>query len=291
VKKGGVIIGIQEVAGHIYTNLDYLPANVACIDTGDGLVLVDTPTLPEEISHWKDFVDSLKPKKVEYIIATHQHFDHVIGNNRLGGKVIMQEEAAESMQQPGGTLREDFAPNLPDITKEQVDFIISEPLVQPAITFGYRMSLKMGDLNIRLFRVGGHSSGSLCVYVEEDKILLTGDNVSAGRHPFRGTADHLEWIEALKWMKDLDIDTIIPGHGELCGKEELDRLIEYLSRLWYLTEDLVKKGMDRESVIDESRNRMFDFFDVEPEMVDEATFLFNGGASRLYDEILAKVGK
>ena len=62
-------MGIQEVAGHIYTNLDYLPANVACIDTGDGLVLVDTPTLPEEISHWKDFVDSLKPKKVEYIIA------------------------------------------------------------------------------------------------------------------------------------------------------------------------------------------------------------------------------
>jgi cyclase len=291
VKKGGVIMGIQEVAGHIYTNLEYMPANVACIDTGDGLVLVDTPTMPEEIAHWKDFVDGLKPKKVEYIISTHQHFDHVIGNNRLGGKVIMQEEAAESMQQPMGTLREDFAPNLPDITQEQVDFIISEPLVPPSITFGYRMSLNMGNLNIRLFRVGGHSSGSLCVYVEEDKVLLTGDNVSSGSHPFRGTADHLEWIEALKWMKDLDIDTIIPGHGELCGKEELDRLIEYLSRLWFLTEDLVKKGMDRESVVEESRNRMFDFFDVEPEMVDEATFLFNGGASRLYDEILAKVGK
>ena len=283
-------MSIQEIAGHIYTNLDYQPANVACIDTGDGLVLVDTPTMPEEISHWKDFIDDLKPKRVEYIIATHQHFDHIIGNNRMGGKVIMQEQAAESMQRPGGTLREDFAPNLPEITQEQVDFIISEPLVPPAITFGYRMSLKMGNLNIRLFRVGGHSSGSLCVYVEEDKVLLTGDNVSSGRHPFRGTADHLEWIEALKWMKGLDIDTIIPGHGELCGKDELDRLIEYLSRLWYLTEDLVKKGMDRESVIEESRNLMFGFFEVEPELVDEATFLFNGGSSRLYDEILAKLG-
>jgi hypothetical protein len=90
-------------------------------------------------------------------------------------------------------------------------------------------------------------------------------------------------------MKSLEIDTIIPGHGEICGKEELDRLIEYLSRLWYLTEDLVKKGMDRESVIEESRNRMFGFFDVEPELVDEATFLFNGGSSHLYDEILARI--
>ena len=283
-------MSIQEIAGHIYFNLEYQPANVACIDTGDGLVLVDTPTFPEEISHWKNFIDGLKPKEVEYIIATHQHFDHVIGNHQLGGKVIMQEMAMEAMKQPGGTLREDFAPNLPDITQEQVDFIVSEPLVSPTITFGDQMSLKLGELGIWLVRVGGHSSGSLIVYVEEDKVLLTGDNVSAGRHPFRGTADHLEWIEALKWMKGLDIDTIIPGHGEICGKEELDRLIEYLSRLWYLAEDLVRKGMDRESFIEESRNRMFDFFDVEPEMVDEATFLFNGGSSRLYDEILAKAG-
>jgi glyoxylase-like metal-dependent hydrolase (beta-lactamase superfamily II) len=151
------------------------------------------------------------------------------------------------------------------------------------------MCLKQGNLNIKLFHVGGHSSGSLCVYVEEDKVLLTGDNVSCARHPFRGTADHLEWIKALKWMKGLEIDTIIPGHGEICGKEELDRLLEYLSRLWYLTEDLVKKGMDRESVIEESRNRMFSYFDVEPEALEEATFLFDGGASRLYDEILARI--
>jgi len=283
-------MGIEEVAGHIYINLDYQPANVACIDTGDGLVLIDTPTMPEEISHWKDFIDGLKPKRVEYIIATHQHFDHVIGNNRLGGKVIMQEQAAESMQQPGGTLREDLAPHLSGITQEQVDFIISEPLVTPTITFGDQMSLSKGNLNIKLFRVGGHSSGSLVVYVEEDKVLLTGDNVSSGRHPFRGTADHLEWIEVLKWMKGLEIDTIIPGHGEICGKEELDRLIEYLSRLWYLTEDLVKKGAGCEEVMVETRNRMFDFFDVEPEAIEETKGLFDGGGPRLYDEILARVG-
>ncbi len=283
-------MGIQEIAGHIYYNLEYQPANVACIDTGDGLVLVDTPTYPEEISRWKEFIDGLKPKQVEYIISTHQHFDHVTGNHTMGGKVIMQEKAKESMEREGGTLREALAPHLAGITQEQLDFILSQPLVSPTITFGDQMSLKMGDLNIRLFRVGGHSSGSLIVYVEEDKVLLTGDNVSSGRHPFRGNADHLEWIEALKWMKGLEIDTIIPGHGELCGKEELDRIIEYLSRLWYLTEDMVKKGASREEVMVETRNRMFDFFDVEPEMLEETQGLFDGGAPRLYDEILARIG-
>lgn len=283
-------MGIQEIAGHIYTNVEYQPANVTCIDTGDGLVLVDTPTMPEEISLWKKFIDGMNPKKVEYIISTHQHFDHVTGNHIMGGKVIMQEKAKESMEQEGGTLREVLAPHLPGITREQVDFILSQPLVSPTITFGDQMSIKMGNLTIRLYWVGGHSSGSIIVYVEEDKVLLTGDNVSSGHHPFRGNADHLEWIEALKWMKGLEIDTIIPGHGEVCGKEELDRLIEYLSRLWYLTETLVKNGAGREEVMEETRNRMFDFFEVEPEMLEETKLLFDGGAPRLYDEVLARVG-
>jgi hypothetical protein len=35
---------------------------------------------------------------------------------------------------------------------------------------------------------------------------------------------------------------------------------------------------------------MFDFFDVEPEMLEETQGLFDGGAPRLYDEILARIG-
>jgi cyclase len=282
-------MGIQKISGHIHVNLDYQLANVACIDTGEGLVLVDTPTMPEEISHWKDFIDSMKETGVEYIIATHHHFDHILGNNRLGDHVIMHENAFELMKQPGSTLRELLAPNLPGITQEQLDFLASEPLIAPKITFSDRMCLQLGDLNLQLFHVGGHSNGSLCVYVKEDKVLLAGDNLSVDQHPFRGHADHLEWIEALRWMKQLEIDAIIPGHGGKCGAEQLDRLIEYLSRLWYLTESLVKKGAGLDEVIAETRNQMFDFFYVEPERLDEMTKLFDAGTPRLYNEILSRI--
>ena len=282
-------MGIREINGHIYANLDYQLANVSCIDTGEGLVLVDTPTMPEDISHWKDFVDHVKTGKVEAIIATHHHFDHILGNNRIGGRVVMQEKAFEAMYRDGETLRETFGTNLPDMTQEKIDFVRSEPLVSPNITFGDRMSLRLGNLTLTLFRVGGHTTGSLCVYVEEDKVLLTGDNVTGGTHPFRGHADHIEWIRALKGLKNLEIEVIIPGHGEICGKQELDRHIEYLTRLWYVTEELVKKGLDREEVIAGVRERMFGFFEVQPEMVEGAKMLFDGGSSRLYDEVLSRV--
>lgn len=282
-------MGIQEITAHVHANTEYEPANAACIETGDGLVLVDTPMMPEDISHWKDFIENLKTPGIEHIIATHHHFDHIVGNNQLGGKVIMQEKAFEAMEEEGKALLEALAPNLPGITQKQIDFLLSEPFRSPRITFGDRMCLKLGQLTIQLFNVGGHSPGSLCVYVEEEKVLMTGDNVTCGQHPFRGHADHLEWIEALRWMKGLDIDRIIPGHGEICGKDELDRLIEYLSRLWYLTESLVKKGAGREEVIEETRNRMFDYFEVEAERLEERKMMFDVGSKRLYDEVLSTI--
>lgn len=282
-------MGIQEIATHVHVNLEYEMANVACIDTGDGLVLIDTPTMPDEIAHLKAFIDNMKGTGIEYIVATHHHFDHIMGNNQLGGKIIMQEKAFEAMEQEGRTLIEALAPNIPGITQEKIDFLLNEPILSPKLTFSDRMCLKLGRLTLQLFHVGGHTAGSLCVYVEEEKILLAGDNVTLSQHPFRGQADHLEWIEALKWMKGLEIETIVPGHGELCGKDDLDRLIEYLSRLWYITESLVKKGAGREEVLAEAHERMFDYFEVEPERLEEMKILFDGGAPRLYDEVLSKI--
>jgi cyclase len=282
-------MGIQKISEHIHVNLEYQIANVACIDTGEGLVLVDTPTMPEDVSHWKDFIDGMKETGIAYIIATHHHFDHILGNKRLGGNVIMQENAFEQMRKPGSTLLELLAPNLPEITQEKLDYLASEPLLTPKITFSDRMCLRLGDLTLQLFHVGGHSKGSLCVYVEEDKVLLTSDNLSPGQHPYRGQADHLEWIKALRWMKELDVDAIVPGHGPLCGKDEIDRFIEYLSRVWCIAESMIKKGAGRDEVIVETRNRMFDFFYVEPEALDEMTKLFDSGMPRLYDEILSRI--
>ena len=280
---------IQEISAHIYVNSEYEMANVACIETGDGLVLVDTPTMPDDIFHWKAFIENMKGAGIEYIVATHHHFDHIMGNNQLGGKVIMQEKAFEAMEQEGRTLIEALAPNLPGITQQKMDFLLNEPILPPKMTFGDRMCLRLGSLNLQLFHIGGHTAGSLCVYVEEHKILLAGDNVNRGQHPFRGQANHLEWIDALKWMKGLEIETIIPGHGELCGKDELDRLIEYLSRLWDIAESLVKKGASLEEVRTETREQLFDFYDIEPERLEEMKLLFDGGAQRLYDEVLTRI--
>jgi cyclase len=282
-------MGIEKIKGRIYANVDYEFANVACINTTQGLVLVDTPTLPRDITHWKEFISGLEPNRIAYNISTHHHFDHIIGNNQLGGTVIMHEEASAEMLKEGGTLRESFIPVYPGLTREEIDFVLTEPLITPEITFSDMLSLHMGDVTLRLLHLGGHSSDSICVYVEEERVLLTGDNVTAGRHPYKGEGNFTEWMKSLRWMKGLEIDFIIPGHGEVCQKSELDHLTEYFSRLWYITEDLIKRGMGRDEVIKEVNRLMFNYYEIEPERLEGAKIMFDLGTVRLYDEILDQI--
>ena len=279
-------MGIKQIRDHIYVNTEYEGANVACIVTKHGTVLVDTPMLPKDINHWQKFITNLDQKGIEYIIATHHHFDHIVGNHTFGGRVIMHETAKDEMVEKDGTLRESMAAGAPGRTQDEVDFILSQPLVNPQITFEDGMSLDMGDVSFRLFHVGGHSLGSIIVYLENENILFAGDNVTAGLHPYKGHANFKEWIEALKLMKCLDVDLIIPGHGEICEADELDRFVEYFHLLWTLTENCIHRGMTKKEVVTAIHEKMFGFFDVDPERLAASKMVFDLGTAQLYNEII-----
>jgi len=49
--------------------------------------------------------------------------------------------------------------------------------------------------------------------------------------PCRGMRDASvnQWLKALEWAEGLPIDHIVPGHGEVCGKELIGRLKGYFS--------------------------------------------------------------
>ena len=89
--------GIKKITENVYAMVGYEGCNVACINTKEGMILVDTPTFLEGIEDLKAFLSGLNPEGVRYIINTHIHFDHIIGNNRIGGKVIMHRMGGERL--------------------------------------------------------------------------------------------------------------------------------------------------------------------------------------------------
>ncbi len=281
---------IEAITENIHANVEWDGSNVACINTTEGLVLVDTPMLPKDITHWKKFVLGLNPKGIRYIVITHAHFDHIIGCKQLGGTVIMHEKGRKSLFEKNATLRESMAGLAPGRTKEKVDFILSEPLVPSEITMGAELTLNLGETTLKLYHVGGHSVDSVIVYAVEDKVLLTGDNITAARHPYKGHASFADWIKALEYMNTLDVKTVIPGHGEICSQDEIQRFIDYMGALWELTSDLVKGGTAREDIVRTVHEKMFDHFETEPERLEAAKMMFDLGTNRLVEEIKQRQG-
>ena len=277
----------EQISENVYANVNFEGGNVACINTEAGVVLIDTPMLPADVESWKGFVAGLNPKGILYIIATHHHFDHIIGNRQLGGRVIMQETAMQKMMEKNGTLRETMVmPGMPGRSDADVAFILSEPLVHPMMTFADELTLYPGDTRIDLIHAGGHTPGSICVVLETEKILFAGDNITAGMHPYKGDGNFREWIEAIKWMNALEVDQIVPGHGPVCKAEELERFLAYFSQMYYMAEHQIRKGKSKEKIIEKVHEKMFDFFDVDPERLAAAKMMFDMGTKRLYAEII-----
>jgi glyoxylase-like metal-dependent hydrolase (beta-lactamase superfamily II) len=274
----------QTLKNRIYTEIEYDGANVSCIDTGEGLVLIDTPLLQKDISHWQGFVAGLNDKDVRYIINTDHHFDHIIGNKQLGGTVIMHEAARAAMLTEGMTLRESMAGMSPGRTQEETDFILSEPLIPAHITFSDEMTLHLG-CTFRLIHTPGHTPGTICVHLVEDKVLFTGDNVVVGSHPYKGQGNFGDWLATLKRLEEMPADTIVPGHGEVCDKAGLKQVIRYFEELLTMTKDLLEKGVPREDVVAQVRDGLLGCYEIEPEMKEGAEAIFDEGTRRLCDEL------
>jgi cyclase len=92
-------------------------------------------------------------------------------------------------------------------------------IVEPEMTFTGRTILFKGDKEIHLIPVGGHTEATTVVYLPRDRILFAGDLVITDRPPFLSQSDTKQWLGALTYLRKLHYDVLVPGHGELCGKE------------------------------------------------------------------------
>jgi glyoxylase-like metal-dependent hydrolase (beta-lactamase superfamily II) len=84
---------------------------------------------------------------------------------------------------------------------------------------------------IHLLATPGHVPSELSVYVPRSKVLFAGDAVYQGMRPntrFAGPEERAEWVRQLRRLKDLDVEVVVPGHGQVCGVDEIERNIAML---------------------------------------------------------------
>lgn len=256
--------GIYEIR-HPDAPDQFPQSNTTVVIGARDVLVVDSCYLPsaarEDIAQIKKWTS----KPVRYLVNTHWHFDHTMGNRAYadafpGISIIAQTETRRHIAgyNPGWfsrypkltvQLREQLATGkdergnaLTDLQKKQfteilpgrdpvaAEFEALAPVDRPPDTsFDEELDLDLGNRPVQLKFLGrGNTSGDAVVYLPKDKILITGDLLD---HPipYLGGGFPFDQVKTLRRMAALEARIIIPGHGDvLRDKVFLTDLIEFL---------------------------------------------------------------
>jgi hydroxyacylglutathione hydrolase len=101
--------------------------------------------------------------------------------------------------------------------------------------------LKEGDLvldgeSLQVLETPGHSPGSVCLYWPSKRVLIAGDVVfemGVGRTDFPG-GDGKTLIQSLERLAQLDVDLLLPGHGNpIVGRDRIQRNFQIIRDTYY----------------------------------------------------------
>jgi cyclase len=181
--------------------------NVAVYITSEGLILVDDKYDRDHaaiVTQIKSFSDL----PVKYIFSTHYHEDHSGGN----GKFLPTAEVISTANARTNIVNHVQSNRAGD--------------VQPArFVFTEQAAVFLGGKEVRARYFGrGHTNGDAIIYFPALRTIHTGD-LMAGSTPlidYPGGGSIVQWTRTLDTaMKDLDFDTVIPGHGPVTTKANL----------------------------------------------------------------------
>lgn len=194
--------------------------NVALIDTGKGLVLVDGG-VPQGVLTVEDNIRKLgfKLSDIKVILSTEPHYDHAGGLAALardsGATVIASKEAAETLRQ-GKSGPED----------PQFGQLASFPPVEKVNVLPDKAKLIVGKILIYAYATPGHTAGSMSwgwKSCEASKCLniLFGSSLNPVSAPGYRFTDHAPIVASFRTsiarMRKLPCDILLSAHPDQSG--------------------------------------------------------------------------
>jgi cyclase len=208
--------------------------NVGLLTGEDGVVLIDdgVPTIPATTVA---AVEAITDDPVNFIINTHAHSDHWGANAAFmerGATVIVHDNLREAL-----------------VADEQYD-----QSALPELTFNDSVTFHMNGHTAWVFHIpSAHTSGDAAILFREVNVLFTGDVLFNGIFPFidldgGGSVDgFIAGQQRMLGMID-DQTTVIPGHGPLGNKADLQAAVDMLIDAQARVKALVDEGRSLDDI-------------------------------------------
>ena len=150
-----------------------------------------------------EYAKNVSKAKIDYIIITHAHPDHISGANILirktGAQVILHSA---------------------EVTDMPIDKRVNDGDI-----------ISLGGIDLEVVHTPGHNPGHICLYIRKSKIMFSGDHVLAktttALQPPWG--DMTQYIDSLRKLLKYDIDLMLPAHGPPIkeARKRIEELIQH----------------------------------------------------------------
>jgi cyclase len=246
---------VTQVAAGVYlirhkdTVTGFPNGNTEVIIGDRDVLVVDSTFLPSEARQDIAQIRKWTNKPVRYLLNTHVHNDHTMGNGTyadafpgilviahnqtkimiegyLTGWSTRHKKDIEELKQKIATGKGDGDKPLTESELNEVkneligeeQFVAEMPNfvpVLPNLTFEHEFEVDLGNRDVQIKYLGhGNTPGDAVVFLPKEKILITGDIV-VHPVPYLCSGFPAEWIDTLQRMIDLGPQIVIPGHGEM----------------------------------------------------------------------------
>ena len=201
---------MQKVTENLYVLIGD-GGNVAFMPTSEGVILIDDK-FDRDAPQIVEKVKSVTDKPIRYVLNTHQHGDHTGGNQALltaNAEIVIHKNARANM----------VSGNMPGL---------------PHITFSEEAQVFAGGKEVIARHLGrGHTNGDAVIYFPSERVLHAGDLLVAGA-PFCDTSaggSIKEWDQTLQKALQYDFDTVIPGHGPVMKRADLEKYVQTVAAI------------------------------------------------------------
>jgi len=219
--------------------------NIAVSAGEDGVFIIDDQLKPLT-DQLLAAIRQIDDRPVRFVINTHYHGDHVGGNETLGqtGSVIIAHDNIRRRMSSDQFSRfmDSTTPAYPEASL-------------PVVTFNDRVSLHLNGESVTAYHVPrGHTDGDSIVHFPGSNVVHMGDIYFNGLYPYidlDGGGSVQGMIAAVELGLSLaNADTrIIPGHGPLSNRAELDSYRAFLVKARDNVQALIDRGLSLEEAI------------------------------------------
>ncbi|HKV08166.1 MAG TPA: MBL fold metallo-hydrolase [Thermoanaerobaculia bacterium] len=287
---------VQPIAEGVYAVVRQDPpglmvdANSVFIVNEDDVVVVDTSGAPSTAKEVIAALRKITGKPVRYVVNTHWHDDHIIGDTVYreafpGVEFIGHARAREYLPGQGAVNRKGFLEGAPQAvemlkgllaenkslgggelsaeerTSYESDIRLAElavkegagvPLTLPTIAVEERLTLYRGERVIDVRHLGrGHTGGDLVVHLPKEGIAITGDLVVWPVPLVGGEQSSVrDWSATLDQVIALKPAMIVPGHGPVLRD---DSYLKILSRMFASIEQQTTAAVARGETLEQAR--------------------------------------